>query len=421
MRDKTRSLSLLLLCLGAAWVLYSAGPSLVSIVLMKLQGSHGDDTTLFCGAQMLRAGLGDLYTPGNFERFIAGTPLGNEITGHVNLVPITYPPFFYMILGPLVWLLSITPFIQVWFLGNCVCLAATAFFLRGCLPSPVPKGTALGILAVVFVFCPTVENLFQGQPNILVVCLLSGTLYADVRNRPNWAATLLALATWVKVFPVLLVGYFVSRKDWRALRAFVVAMLAVGLITLVFAGTVSMVSYLTVGIPRVGGVLAKFGFPYNRTLDGLLNTYHRRSWLWLLKLVKAALVLATFAVSWRRRGAWGQCLSFCLWLTTALLIMPSAWQYYDIYYLPPVVLGAGAVLWGPARRLELRLAFGLSWVFLASADTRILVPYEGREMLNTLRIAVIESPWAMASKPLLFALMAAVCLRVASDASEESG
>lgn len=61
-----------------------------------------------------------------------------------------------------------------------------------------------------------VENYLLGQPNLLLLALMLGA-FACLRTKKEWlAGFLIALATAIKAFPVLAIGYLVYRKHWKA-------------------------------------------------------------------------------------------------------------------------------------------------------------------------------------------------------------
>jgi hypothetical protein len=417
---------LLLLALGVLWVLYSAAPSLISSVALRGNGSHSNDDTVVYGcALMMREGHYDLYAPGKVEAFLAGTALFPTLTPTGPSSKATYPPLFYESFIPLTFL-PISLFTQVWLACNCVFLILSSFFLahslRLCFPTFQECGLRLeaGVLALVLMSCPTVENVFQGQPNLMILCLLTASLYADLSGRSGWAGVSLGVATAIKIFPLALAAHFVCRRDRRALSTFAMTLAASAFLSLFLVGDATL-NYVEVGLPTFSRVFPSLQFPYNRTLDGLLNHFHLRAWADALRLVKVGVVIASFWVGhglWRRSsGLLGQCASYLLWLATTLLIMPSSWQYYDIYFLPVLIIGGAAAVLGPKPSGALQLGFGLSWVFTASLDTSFMLPW--RNGLNHMRIAVVEWPGAVALKPLLFLLTLVLCLRLRKSAQSQ--
>jgi hypothetical protein len=61
-----------------------------------------------------------------------------------------------------------------------------------------------------------VENYLLGQPNLLLLAFMLGAFACLRSSRESSAGALVALASGIKAFPVLAVGYLVYRRHWRA-------------------------------------------------------------------------------------------------------------------------------------------------------------------------------------------------------------
>lgn len=87
------------------------------------------------------------------------------------------------------------------------------------------------IAVPVGVTLPFVYDQFHlGQPNLLLLALMLGGLLLLRRDREIWAGALFALATAIKVYPVVILPYLLWRRRWRAvagLLVFLVALLVV--------------------------------------------------------------------------------------------------------------------------------------------------------------------------------------------------
>ena len=86
----------------------------------------------------------------------------------------------------------------------------------------------------------------SGNINNFIAGLFVLTWWASSRGRPRLAGAAAALATALKLGPVVLLWWFVTRRDWRAVRYFAIALVGFGLVGLVFAGLDSNLAYLKV-------------------------------------------------------------------------------------------------------------------------------------------------------------------------------
>lgn len=75
-------------------------------------------------------------------------------------------------------------------------------------------------------FFPLLYGIINGQVTSLIFILTLLAL-ALLRRHPQLAGATLALATWIKLFPVILIGYFLLRRRWRVVKG---AALAAGLL-----------------------------------------------------------------------------------------------------------------------------------------------------------------------------------------------
>lgn len=127
--------------------------------------------------------------------------------------PYLYPPLFAQLLTPLAWL-PLPVAAGIWAVGNVVAV----FWLWRLARPATPAGGAdeawwWAALAPIFV-----GNILLGQVNLWVAVAVTFALLADAeRRRAVWGGLALALATSVKLSPVLLWPYFVGRRAWRLL------------------------------------------------------------------------------------------------------------------------------------------------------------------------------------------------------------
>ena len=166
-------------------------------------------------------------------RLNAGEPLYPSWIDVNNSSFFRYPPLLAILFRPL----ALLPFEVVavgWSAFNVVLLLLTVRRL-GFRPQ-----TAVGLAILSF---PIAWSLGLGQAQVLVTWLL-------VVGSP-WA---IALATQLKVFPVLCALYWIGRRDWRSLRSFAAwsAALIVFQVVLEPRGSVAFLQTLT--LAQVGGI-----------------------------------------------------------------------------------------------------------------------------------------------------------------------
>ncbi len=158
---------------------------------------------------------------------LQGYPIYQGTIGWIYL----YPPLLAQLLMPVVEFLSYDEAALVWLLLNMVILIGTLTMLVNYIPAKWAKMLWVG---AVFFF-PIGQALYIGQVTIIMLALLAFAWVAVQEDKPRLAGVLLATAAWIKVFPGVLVLYFLWKRDWEVIRGVALA----GIILLLFQVAVS--------------------------------------------------------------------------------------------------------------------------------------------------------------------------------------
>lgn len=151
----------------------------------------------------------------------------------IGLVPIT--PFSTLLVMPLSKLAPL-PAKHVWTVFNLLLLGGVIFMLARVSGLSVLRSAILVELSY-----PLQRNLLYGQYYIVLLAVLTAALWAAQRRRNGLAGTLVGFAAALKIFPILLVFYFLRKRDWQGLFACIFA---------VFISIVLSIAVLGVGIHR---------------------------------------------------------------------------------------------------------------------------------------------------------------------------
>ncbi len=205
-RIRSKSAQSTLMSRGQRWVL----PSLVGLAVLlsaifagepvtkRLQGKPNKDYPLWYRTGRLYAQGASIYPREPGVKF-----------------PFMYPPSAAAMLaigsqlgetGMLAGLLALN--LSAW-------VAAAVLSVR-LSAGPVRDRNPLLLLLPSLMVVPLIHNTFMlGQPNLLLLALMLGTFAASNRGRPWLAGGFLALAAGIKAFPILALGYFVWRREWK--------------------------------------------------------------------------------------------------------------------------------------------------------------------------------------------------------------
>jgi hypothetical protein len=204
------------------------------------------------------------------------------------------------------------------------------------------------------------------------------------RGRDAAAGLILAFATLLRAFPLLLVGYLVLMKQWRAVAYTMVGLAVGGLVTVVLVGVGSTLSfvlapgYLTEGWREVlpsnialgPSALRMFWYFFGVPLGPTLQ------WASMATSLVAELALLAFTVKAtiaRPSSDDPDGRVFILWIMTAILVSPTSWFYYLVLLAIPMVrLSAAAANDRTSRRALWAgvAAYALAWLYFTAFDMR---------------------------------------------------
>jgi hypothetical protein len=208
-----------------------------------------DPSNYFAAALRLNAGhsLYGALQPG--DRPVPGYP------GTLP-APILSPPLIALVWRPLA-LLPGAWSMDLWWLGCLLLLVALVVAFAA-----VAKPPKLAVLAAVLALglplafigtghypylgynSPVSFAALSGNVNSYLVGLFVLTWWASSSGRPWLAGSAAALATALKLGPVVLLWWFITQHSWRSARAFVVAGVAFAVVGLVFAGLQANIDFV---------------------------------------------------------------------------------------------------------------------------------------------------------------------------------
>jgi Glycosyltransferase family 87/WD40-like Beta Propeller Repeat len=132
----------------------------------------------------------------------------------IGLLPIT--PFSTLAVLPLAGLAPLAAK-HIWILLNLAFLVPISWMLR------TMTGLSYRRIALaIFLSFPLHRNLLYGQFYVLLLLLITAACFSYLRGYRVLAGALVALAAACKVFPLLLLVFFLQRRDWRALTSGVI-------------------------------------------------------------------------------------------------------------------------------------------------------------------------------------------------------
>jgi hypothetical protein len=318
-----------------ALFLAAALAHLVYMIWFAFQRQGPDFWILFKGAR-------DWARGGSFYDLVA---IIDNHFGHVFKVP----PFYGMLFLPFVFqdgeqILIFHRILNLILLGTTALIWFRMWGLR------VLSATAAGVV-ILLNFRPITDTIAFGQIDLALLLALTLALWALRSERAGLdvlAGALVALGTLFKVYPLLLLAFFVIKRRWWALAGFGLGMLVLNGISMAVIGWEMHRVYLFEVLPRIGGTTS---WVENQTISGFLarfvlpptdtTIFHNRP-LELLGLAlggAAGLLICLLALRPARSNSTTFALQYGAFGLAMVLTVPAAWMHYEtLLFLPFVAL-----------------------------------------------------------------------------------
>jgi len=363
--------------LAVAWicaVLILAG----ALTKMPGQWHRRDFSNYYESAWALRHGI----DPYSADLTPIGDQLGLETGG---LLHASETPPFLLCFEPLTWLRPRVAF-WIWTGINFSALAIAMYLLlahrRG-----LSRRTAWLLAGLILMSAPVNLNLYWGQSQLIVLALLAGAMRAMERKREGTAGLLIAAAGLLRAYPLLLAGYFVIRRKWRAV-AFATTGIAAGLfVTVATVGFTQSLSFVhgalwltdysivnRVDNLSLGPFVSRTWWAFTGTAPGSSADWLRRAAIAVAGIVVLGMTIrATLADANRRDPDWRV---YSLWIATAIMLSPVAWHHYLLLLTIPFVQLVASAAQGRSRSRAVwmaALAYALSALSLRVFN-RFLIP-----------------------------------------------
>ncbi len=406
-----------------------------TVLQMRQRAKLPDFSHYYAGAYTLRHGL-DPYTT-DFRPLASRLGLDLDVLRHAG-----YPPTFILLFEPLTLL---TPEKAYW-TWSAINLALLFWSLGLLLGGQKPLGRPWNYTfwALALLYRPVSLNFCNAQTQVMLLFLLAAAMRLAEReplgtpaSASGWlsrqagrdlaAGCLLGVAGLLKAFPLVVIGAFVLGRRWRVVASALGAIFVGLCLTAALVGVRESLDFLRV-IPSLADK-QWLGLPTNVSINGfvtrlLLSRHLAGAGLpvggvgqRLIVLAATALLVALTTVLTARSGNRESLSpSLGLWVTTAVLISPTAWHHYEVLLLIPFAQALNeAIRRGSLSSAALAAAasYGLTeatWLWFA---------FEGRHGSGWL--APVLNEGFFVSLVLGYAAAALLVLEAGSQATVERG
>lgn len=277
------------------------------------------------------------------------------LTNHMGAV-FKVPPFYGMLFTPFVF----QDGLQIIFyhrIINLVLIALTAIMIL-LIWRPRPLWWGIAFLPILFNSRPLADTVAYGQIDLMLLFLLTCALWALRRaatletqapgTRPLLyqilAGALVALGTLFKIYPVILLAFFVIKRRWFGLIGFGLGMLLYNGLAIAIMGWEMHRTYLFDVIPNIGGTTS---WVENQTISGFLarlvdvpfdaHIFQNRAVALFAMLISGFISLLVCVLAlWPARGDSSTfALQYSLFLLLMVLAVPAAWMHYETLLVLP--------------------------------------------------------------------------------------
>jgi hypothetical protein len=315
--------------------------------LLNLGGRtwHHDFSVFYTSAIAIRRNL-DPYT-------IDLVPLGLSMRMTIwPLIHTTDTPTALLVFMPFSRLSPETAH-SVWIALNFVALIAALIILIRPKYSGLDLRMALVVAAIALLYAPVTENLIFSQRQFLILLLLVLMMRSLEGGREASAGLLLAVAVAYRVFPVLIAGYFVMRRQWRPLIYSGLGLAIIGLVTVAGMGLPLCFNFLhgmqlamtatsdPADVAIRGFVIRCFSYGFGDHLTSGIEIVQRVT-ITMAQLTILALAIIPTVRSMRTSSF--DLRTFCLWVAATVVLSPLSWIHYMVLMLIPFVAIASAAV-----------------------------------------------------------------------------
>lgn len=267
--------------------------------------------------------------------YLAVLDFSNGINPYlVDYFPFPYPPVALLFFYPFV---EISLFIagKIYFVLSFVSLILTIILLLRAFNVPLRSLLSLFIFILFFNFFPTKFSLVMGQLNIFILLLLTLFIYWYKTNRKYLSGLALSLAISLKIFPFLIVPYLAVKKEWKILKALIIALLTIASIVYLLVPYSVIEAFFTNTIPTLLQTGGGMGY-YDQSLSAFLARLIGPESVHLARIIGAITIIFTLLVIWMKRSYKElDLLMIGVFIILNVLLNGFAWQHHFVWLLIP--------------------------------------------------------------------------------------
>ncbi|MEF9475647.1 MAG: DUF2029 domain-containing protein [Candidatus Mariimomonas ferrooxydans] len=254
-----------------------------------------------------------------------------------------YPPFVAFFMIPF----SLFPYDSaryVFFLFSILCNIFTIPLLFSNRSRDRRKELILIGLFATFIFYPHYRSLNMGQINSIIFLFCVLTLFFIRKDRLWLAGLFLALASHIKLFPLILIPFFAIKKQYKLIGTTIVFIVLIIALTAIFLDIKLFRIFFKEVLPReafVGAFYRSQGFLgfFSRLLTEnrfVQSIGHYPNLAYFLTVASSVIVIFAAVLCTRRKpdlGTFRYEIEYGMYFVVTLLILAKSWEHFAIFLL----------------------------------------------------------------------------------------
>ena len=210
--------------------------------------------------------------------------------------------------------------------------------------------TAWLLAGLILMSAPVSLNFYWGQSQLIVLALMAAAMRAMERERDGTAGLLIAAAALLRAYPLLLVGYFLMRRKWRAVAFATAGVAAGGLATVAVLGWAQTFSFVhgalwvtdysvvqRVDDLALGPFVSRMFWALTATAPGSSTDWVRRAAIAIADVAVLGLTIRATLAEPNLRNRDPDWRIYSLWIATAIMLTPVGWHHYLVLLTIPFV------------------------------------------------------------------------------------
>lgn len=278
-----------------------------------------------------------------------------------------YPAGFAVFLAPL-GRLDLEPARVLWYVVLAASVLWTATWV---MRAAAPKQPLLAIFgsALYVTSIPVLHDFKWGQVSVLIVATGATAFILRAREKQTGAAALLGIAAAIKMYPLVFIGWFVLRRDWRfVIRAGIACFVTLVLLPAIVMGPVHALFFQRVATQSVVGAQDGVLYDFNSQFAPAVLARYYGGWgvastsitrlgqigAWSALAIIAGLLLLLSVTKAKRITERRELWAFVLLASTVPFWLKTSWTHY-FAHLPVAQVLLASTLVGRRRPRDLAI------------------------------------------------------------------